>query len=110
MRIILVECTTRVANFSTKLGKLVDRKNSLTKAIQGSKTPSRVEGILVCATPKDQIASRTDELLAHQVILVTREDLLSAVEQLRLHIDPDKFIDDSIARMSATVFQQKEHI
>lgn len=99
-RIILVECTTRIADFSSKLGKLVDRKRSLTKILQERKNPTRVEGVLVCALPKDQIAIRTNELQAHQVILATKDDLLSALEKLRFHIDPDKFIDDALAQMA----------
>lgn len=99
-RLILVECTTRIADFSSKLGKLVDRKSSLTKLLQGSKSPFRVDGILVCGLPKDQIATRSNELQAHQVVLLTKDELFSALERLRFHIDPDKFIDDSIAQMS----------
>ena len=98
-RLILVECTTRMADFSSKLGKLVDRKGSLLKALQESKRPSRIDAILVCALPKDQVASRPEDLKNHQVILLTKDGLVSAFEQLRLPIDPDKTIEDFISKM-----------
>ncbi|KXS33370.1 MAG: Uncharacterized protein AWT59_0532 [Candidatus Gallionella acididurans] len=99
-RLVLVECTTRIADFNSKLGKLVDRKGSLLRALQEIKKPSRVDAVLVCALPKDQVASRSDDLQAHQVILVTKDELVSAFEQLRLHIDPDKTIEELTAKMA----------
>lgn len=98
-RIILVECTTRIADFSSKLGKLVDRKRSLSKTLEDSKTPTQVDGVLVCALPKDQIAIRADELQAHQVVLMTKDELQSALEKIRFHTDPDRYIEDSIAQL-----------
>ncbi|HQS58362.1 MAG TPA: hypothetical protein PLU16_01820 [Gallionellaceae bacterium] len=103
-RLILIECTTRIADFSSKLGKLVDRKRMLSKALEDGKSPNRVDGILVCALPKDQIAIRIDELQNHQVILMARNDLTSALDQVRFHIDPDKFVEDSIAKMNSNGF------
>lgn len=103
-RIILIECTTRIADFSSKLGKLVDRKRMLSKVLEDSKSQSRVDGILVCALPKDQIAIRVDELQKHQVVLMTKNDLITALEQVRFHMDPERFIEDSIAKMTSSGF------
>ena len=97
-RIILVECTTRVADFSKKLGKLVDRKGSLTKKFVDNQNFSRVDAVLVCGLPRDQILIRHDELKAHQIILIAREELVSAFEQLRFHADPDKLVEDALKK------------
>ena len=99
-RLVLVECTIRVADFNSKLGKLVDRKGALTRVLQESKNPFRVDAILVCALPKDQVVIPPDTLQAHQVILVTKDELMAAVDRLRFHIDPDKTIDELIAQIA----------
>jgi hypothetical protein len=99
-RLVLVECTTRIADFNSKLGKLVDRKGSLLRALQESKKPSRVDAVLVCALPKEQIAIRPDILQSHQIILITKDELVSAFDRLRFHIDPDKAIEGFITQMA----------
>lgn len=100
-RLVVVECTMRIADFSSKLGKLVDRKNALLKELQGSRIPNRVEGILVCRLPKSQIAINVSELKSHQIILLTEEDLQHAITMLREHLDLDKYIDDTLSQLNA---------
>ncbi|HLP96990.1 MAG TPA: hypothetical protein VK149_00955 [Sideroxyarcus sp.] len=102
-RLILVECTMKIADFSSKLGKLVDRQGSLKKTSKEAPYPFPVESILVCALPRDQIATRHDELKKHNVLLMTKEDLISTLEEVRMLIEPDKFID-SIAAKSSNPF------
>lgn len=97
-KLVIVECTTRIADFSTKLGKLVDRKHSLSKALEVSKHYSRVYSVLVCASPLNQIAMKDSELANYQVILITKEDLVDAFERLRGHNDPDDMLDFAAAR------------
>ncbi|MGZ4976221.1 MAG: hypothetical protein ACXV8O_03630 [Methylobacter sp.] len=96
--LVIVECTTRIADFSTKLGKLVDRKHSLSKALEVSRHYSRVYAVLVCALSSDQIAMKESELANHQVILITKEDLIEAFERLRGHNNPDEMLDFAVAR------------
>lgn len=104
-RIILVECTTRIADFHLKLGKLVDRKGALSKTLQESRNVSRIDAVLVCALPKEQIAISHEALQAHQIILITKDELTSAFDRLRFHIDPDKLIDDFLAQMAGKNLQ-----
>jgi len=98
-RIVLVECATKIADFHTKLGKLVGRKANLTAAMQGSKVPPRVEGLLVCAAPRDQIHADMKELRNHHIPIVTKEDLYAALDRLRFHVDPDAVLDEAIANL-----------
>lgn len=100
-KLVIVECTMRIADFNAKLGKLVDRRGSLSKALQTSNHYSRVDAVLVCALPKNQIAMRANDLNSHQVILVTKEDLAMAFDQLRFPNDPDEMIDNAVAKFAA---------
>lgn len=99
-RIVLVECTTRIADFHEKLGKLVDRKAALTKIMQDRMIAPHVIGVLVCGQPKDHIAADLDELRGYQIPLVTREDLDTALERVRFHVDPDVVIDEALANLN----------
>ncbi|MBU1624824.1 MAG: hypothetical protein KJ850_07220 [Gammaproteobacteria bacterium] len=103
-RLVLVECTTRIADFSLKLGKLVDRKRMLIKQLSDSQSPSTVDGVLVCGVPRDQIAIREEELQKHQIALISKDELYSSLDRVRFHIDPDKYIDDAIALTSIRKF------
>lgn len=99
-KLIVVECTTKIADFSQKLGKLVDRRVALSKALQNSGHYSRVDAILVCAQPRDQIAVSADELNSHQVLLVTKFELARGFEQLRMPSDPDELLDGAVAKLA----------
>jgi hypothetical protein len=98
-RIALIECTTRIADFSAKVGKLVDRRGVLAKALHASKHPANVAAVLVCRLPRDQIAAQAEELRTHKVILLTREDLEAGFDRLRVQNDPDQMLDDAEAAL-----------
>jgi hypothetical protein len=99
-RIVVVECTTRIADFSSKLGKLVDRRGALDKSLKTSEHHEDITGVLVCALPRNQIAAQASELSKHKVVLVAKEELLHAFEKLRLPNDPDKLLTDAIAKIN----------
>lgn len=44
---------------------------------------------------------RADDLVTHQMILITKEELVEAFNQLRFPNDPDKMIDNAIAKLAA---------
>jgi hypothetical protein len=98
----IVECTTRIADFSSKLGKLVDRRGSLTKSLQASGHTANVVAAMICRLPRDQIAAHEGELRALNTILVTGEDLAAALERVRVPNDPDRLVAEALARMSTT--------
>jgi len=98
-KLALVECTTRIADFHAKLGKLVDRRSSLGKSLAGSGHPSEVHALLVCRLPRDQLAAQASEVQAHNIILVTREDLELAMYRVRYLNDPDAMLDTAAAHL-----------
>lgn len=98
-RVALVECTTRIADFAAKVGKLVDRRGALTKALQASNHPANVAAVLVCRLPRDQIAAQATDLRAHKVILLTREDLEAGFDKLRAPTDPDRMLNEAEAAL-----------
>jgi hypothetical protein len=92
-RIILVECTLKISDFSTKLGKLVDRRGALTKSFEKIGHMTSISAALVCRLPRDQIAAKADDLASHNAILITQEILNEAFSQVRNHNDPDEMLD-----------------
>jgi hypothetical protein len=99
----IVECTMRIADFASKLGKVVDRRGSLTKSLQASGHTPQIAAALVCRLPRDQISAHQSELRAHNVILITGEDLTAMLARVRFPNDPDRLVADALARMSANV-------
>lgn len=100
-RIALVECTLKTADFSSKLGKLVDRRQALSKAFESNRHHAQIYAILICALPRDQIKHDPAELSNHSVALVTKEDLSAAFNQLRHPVDPDNMFDALDTRFAA---------
>jgi len=92
----------RIADFASKLGKVVDRRGSLTKALQASGHTPQIAAALACRLPRDQIAAHQSELRAHNVILITGEDLTAMLARVRFPSEPDRLLADAIARMSTT--------
>jgi hypothetical protein len=99
-RMIIVECTTRIADFPNKLGKLVDRRGSLSKNLVAASHSLEVSAVLVCRLPRDQIAAQVEVLRQNKVLLVANEDLTSAFHRLRLPKDPDVLLDEALARLA----------
>jgi hypothetical protein len=91
-KLALVECTTRVADFATKIGKLVDRRRALLRSFESTSHSVQVYGILACGLPRDQIAFRAAELEEHKLILITRDELSHAFNRLRFPSDPDEIL------------------
>lgn len=94
-RVALVECTMRVADFATKVGKLVDRRGSLTKSLQASGHPAEIAAVLICRQPRDQISAQADDLRSLKVILLSEEDLNSAFDRVRFQNDPDALLQEA---------------
>jgi hypothetical protein len=103
-RLVIAECTTKIADFPTKIGKLVDRRGALSKALRASNHPDQVVAALICRLPRDQIAAHAEDLRTHKVILITGEELASSFNRLQAPIDPDKFLNEAVARLSVKPF------
>jgi hypothetical protein len=102
-KLVLVECTTRIADFASKVGKLVDRRGALSKHLNDTGHASRVISVLVCRLPRDQIAAQAEDLRNHKTVLLAREDLLSAFDRVRYSFDPDKELDVAVARLTNAI-------
>ena len=99
-KLAIVECTIRIADFAAKMGKLVDRRGALVKALNANGHPIQVIAVLACRLPRDQIAAQAENLRAHNIILVTGEDLATGFERVRHSNDPDRILDESLARLA----------
>lgn len=98
-KLAIIECTTRIADFAAKVGKLVDRRGALSKQLLSSGHPAEVVAVLICRLPRDQIAAQADDLRAHNTIMFAREDLQAAFDQVRAFNNPDKMLENAIARI-----------
>lgn len=90
--LVLMECTLRIADFQTKLGKLVDRKNTLIEQLKKAGDSRKVHSYLVCAQSKAAIAHDEKLLLNHKVVLLTKESLEHLLENLKFPQDPDQLL------------------
>jgi len=97
----IVECTIRIADFHAKLGKLVDRRGSLIKAMTDSGHSPRVDAFLICALPRDQIATQDDAPMQQNVTLITKEDIEAIFNQVRFPTDPDKLLDNALEQLTS---------
>ena len=92
--IVIIECTTRIADFSSKLGKLVDRKNALITLLESSGDSRKVYSYLVCSLPKNQIKHDEKELAKHKITLLTKESLDDLLNRLKIPQDLEKLLSD----------------
>lgn len=99
-RLAIVECTTRIADFASKIGKLVDRRGSLTKYLDASGHPATLVAVLVCRLPRDQIAALAEEPRAHNVILLAGEDIQAGLNRVRSPTDPDAMLESALAQLA----------
>lgn len=81
--LVIIECTTKISDFSSKLGKLVDRKNSLIKELNDIGDPRKVYSYLVCGLPKNQITINERDLATHKVTLITQESINDLLNRLK---------------------------
>jgi hypothetical protein len=100
-RLILVECTTRVADLITKLGKLVDRRQALIKKLQDSGVPGDVSAALVCRLPRDQIAVHAGAVKSMRVVLLAAEDITDGLNRARLPSNPDELLLAALATLDS---------
>lgn len=100
-RQLVIECAVAISDFSTKLGKLVDRCNALKKGLTEAHITTEVIGVLVCRLPMDQIAKNDAELKKHRILLVTGEALESALRDAWRINDVDQIIDKKLAQWSS---------
>lgn len=97
-RIILVECTVKISDAHTKIGKLVQRRGVVQEALRiGGHSTREVIAILVCALTKDQIpVVDSKEWYENKILLVTKPDLEELLRRARTLLDPDELLDEVV--------------
>lgn len=100
-KIAIAECTTRVADFHNKLGKLVSRRGMLSSSLEGSGHPARVDAFLICSLPREQVAAEETALTKHQITLICKNDLVRAFDLVRSSPNPDAWLERAAERMNS---------
>lgn len=103
--LVLVECTTRVKDFATKLGKLVDRKNALITLLKSTGDSRKVYSYLVCALPRNQIAHEEKDLAKHKVVLLTKESIDVLLSELKFPKDLEQLLFDDEKNLESLLTQ-----
>ncbi len=93
-KVLLIECTTRVADVFAKVGKLVDRRGALEQAMSDARVQGEVSTALVCRLPRNQIAAQ-NEIRKAGVLLVSREDLEEGLTRALLPANPDQIVEEA---------------
>lgn len=98
-KLAIIECTTKISDFQSKLGKLVDRRNALLASLNAMGNVHRIDAFLVCGLPKSQIAAEEKQLTHHRVTLLCRENLADALIRLRTPTSPDEMLDQAASQL-----------
>jgi hypothetical protein len=99
-QLVLVECTLRIADFGAKVGKLVDRRTALSKALAAANLPGSVLAVLVCRSQRDEIAASSQVLRNFNVVLFAAEDLHSLFLKARFLSDPDGLVSEAVSSLA----------
>jgi len=89
-RLALIECTTRVDNVREKAAKLVSRRDGLVSTEYKYGITRDVMAILLVNQPLTSLVNEQSFLLEHQVVLLTLEDIESALSHLEIPVDLDQ--------------------
>lgn len=89
-RMLIIECTLKVGDVPAKVGKLVNRKNSLIKNLKENGYYSAPIAVLICRAARDEIAADDRMLKDNGIALVTQENLHAYLLSLREMQDPDQ--------------------
>ena len=110
-KLIVVECTSKIGDYHNKVGKLYQRRTSLTKHLEMNKMPAtRVYSILVCSLPIGEIPIQTSQIQEFDTILIAREELLTAFDSVYNPPEPDDWIDQAQIRMSHGIIGDQSNL
>jgi len=95
-RLVLIECTTRIADVPAKIGKLVDRREALLRTLRGNNQATEVVAALVCRLPRDQIAAQVETIKGMRIVLAAAEDITDGLNRARLPVDPEDILTQAL--------------
>lgn len=93
-QVILIECTLRTADFATKVGKLVDRRNGLQERFDRERHFARLHAVLICRARREQLVYDENSLKKLGIRLVTLKELETALQMVNQPADPDSYFPD----------------
>lgn len=105
--LVIIECTTKIGDFSSKLGKLVERKNSLIKELRSLGDSRKVYSYLVCNSPKNEITNINEkELAASKVTLITQETIDDLLNRLKFPQNLEQLLIEDEAILENYLLQE----
>ena len=103
-RLVLIECTIRVADVTVKAGKLADRKNGLQSVLRSQNDLRDVVAVLVCRQSSSNPALHISELKSMGIYLLSKEGL----EEALIRISSPRHADELLNEMVASPWPQDE--
>jgi hypothetical protein len=101
-QLVVVECTTRLADFASKSGRLVERRAALSKSLAEMNLPSQVTAALVCRLRREEVSVSEKDLRDRKVLLFTAEDIESGLMRSKFMVDTDALLQQAIAAAGTT--------
>lgn len=100
-RLMLVECTLKLADVPAKVGKLVHRREALAKALSTEGRVVQVLSVLACQADYAQVAAYELDLANKGVLLLAKERLARQIESgLHNPVDPEEMYMSMVERLS----------
>lgn len=104
----VVECTTGLLKENSKLPKLHDRALAVRKHLQAKgHYVFNILPILVTSKSREDISPELEQAERHGILVMAREDLSAAIEQLFTYPDPNRMYNDAI--QAVRLAQAKYH-
>ncbi len=94
--VVLVECTLKISDAQSKLGKLVSRRGSVESHLSRQGTPAPISCLLICQCTRKQILIEDSELQKASVILVTQEILSDLLLRTRFNPNADAILEENL--------------
>lgn len=101
---VIVECTTKISDLRVKAGKLVDRKFPLLTTPNGQWiNNSNLLLVLVVNLPKAQIVDEDAFLLKNEILLITKEDIELALNNLQFPSHPSEVFKQAKEKLQSNL-------
>jgi len=93
-KIVLIECTLRLADAASKVGKLIGRSVTAEKTLQTSGHYAGVVRLLVCRASRAELRPQRTLLREAGAFLVAGEELNEGLLRTRFRQDPDRLLQE----------------
>ncbi|MBR7746109.1 hypothetical protein [Undibacterium baiyunense] len=101
---VIIECTTKISDLRAKAGKLVDRKFPiLTNSFGQGINNENLLLVLVVNLPKAQIIDEAAFLLKNEVLLITKEDIELALNNLQFPSQPSEIFKQAKEKLQTNL-------